>query len=716
MKCTICDYTADTLMVLQPHILSHLSQTGIRCSQCHFTFQTPRDLSRHLELHRHTGLESKSTQDQAQLSESVGVASPKDDTCIVESPIQKNTEKESSEQEQRAGTAEVRSGNKAEESFTYNSVKSEPSSPRLASSPIQNHVTLSFPVPPLLPHVPFLHDVPTVPQASEILAKMSELVHRRLRHGGTSFPPMMYGALVPKGATCFECNITFSNLDNYLVHKKHYCNGRWQHMSRSSDYGILDKASQSPKTGGGLAIMLNASHPFEVKGHNPAQFNTSLAETISTGGKAPEEFLAKGKKASTPCDAEGSSSSVVLDSKNPKTSETELAHNQTTCEACKITFGRYENYMVHKQYYCATRHDPPAKRAANNKHVQKSFRTRKRRKMPSPDPIVSQSYSISSSYMSQDTVESLKDVLNHRYNMIQGLVQKHSEPSLTVTKSALVSKCNAIAREEGDAPIDLSKKCTMQFKVSGLLDYHECAMCKISFNKVEEYLIHKQNLCPGAENKSPSITEDHSRKANPSDIFRTEYSLQGVGTSASAEKQASIKGTHNMMNSNNYPGAAKKLRPDDQIWPYYEIKPADYATGIFVPQNERRQSPNEGTEGEKEQPMPDGSHVGSENTALSLSLQGDDKHGNKSRSSSAPSFTACTPDLDGSVNPKESISSSSASKTEEICSVKRGMNGSFSPALNGKYCRPCDIQFNNLSNFITHKKFYCSTHTPEHVK
>lgn len=707
-------------MVLQPHILTHLSQTGFRCSQCHFTFQTPRELSKHQELHRHGGLDSKSTtkENQSDHSESLGVTSPTDNKRVVDSPVHQSAEQENSEQAQGASKAEAGSGIKA--GLSHSRVKSEPSSPRLASSPIQNHMTPAFPVPPFLPHVPFSQDIPAVPQASEILAKMSELVHRRLRHGGTNFPPVMYGTLVPKGATCFECNITFSNLDNYLVHKKHYCNGRWQHMSKSHDYSILDKAAVSPKTGGGLASMLNAGHPFEVKGHNATQFSTSRTEPFSTGGKAPEEFPVCGKKASTPCDAaEERPNSILLDSKSPKMSESELDNNQTTCEACKITFGRHENYMVHKQYYCATRHDPPAKRAANNKHIQKSFRTRKRRKMSSPDPAVSQSYPINSSYMSQDiTVESFKDVLHQRYSMIQGLVPKHPEPSLTVTKSALVSKCNAIAEEEGDAPIDLSKKCTLQFgKVSGLMDYHECAMCKISFNKVEDYLSHKQNFCPGAvlENNAPSIKEEGSRNGNAPDSFNT---------SASAEKQPSVNDEHSTMDSDNYPGGVKKIRPDEQIWPYYEIKPADYATGIFVPQSERRQSPNEGTEGEKEQPMPDGSHVGSENMgnpkikSFDSGIQGDDKQGNDSCSTSTPNvhYAACTPDQEGAIKPKESVSPSPASNVEEISSLKRSTNGSISAAVNGKYCRPCDIQFNNLSNFITHKKFYCSAHTTEHVK
>lgn len=701
-------------MVLQPHILTHLSQTGLRCGQCHFTFQTPRDLSKHQELHRHASLDSKSTKQNP--TESISVASLNDNKSIGESQLHQNKERENNEQVQGASKADTGCGSKT--GFSYSKVKSEPSSPRLASSPIQNHITPAFPVPPFLPHVPFSQDIPAVPQASEILAKMSELVHRRLRQGGNNFPPVMYSTLVPKGATCFECNITFSNLDNYLVHKKHYCNGPWQHMSKSHDYSILTKPAVSPKTGAGLASMLNTGQAFEIKGQNPTQFNTPLVEPFGTG-KAPEEFPVNGKKTSTPCDEEESPN----DSKTQKISESELDHNQTTCEACKITFSRHENYVVHKQYYCATRHDPPAKRAANNKHVQKSFRTRKRRKMLSPDPVISQTYPYSNSYVSQDSIESLKDQLHHRYSMIQGLVPKHPEPSLTVTKSALVSKCNAIAEEDGDpgdAPIDLSKKCTIQIgKVSGLMDYHECAVCKISFNKVEDYLSHKQNFCPGAilESKAPNINDQGSRNANAPDSFSIERSVQCADNSTSAETQSAIKDEHKTMTSDNYPGNAKRIRVDEQIWPYYEIKPADYATGIFVPQNERRQSPNEGTEGEKEQRMPDGSHVGSENTEKSLnsSLQGDGRQENASCSTSIPNVhsTARTPDQE---KPNESISSSPASNLEETSTLKRSTNGSISVSLNGKYCRPCDIQFNNLSNFITHKKFYCSAHATEHVK
>ncbi|XP_011370214.1 zinc finger protein ZFPM1 [Pteropus vampyrus] len=74
----------------------------------------------------------------------------------------------------------------------------------------------------------FLPQFPAAPPASEILAKMSELVHSRLQAGvgaGAGSPAgLLAGA--PKGATCFECDITFNNVSNFYVHKRLYCSGR----------------------------------------------------------------------------------------------------------------------------------------------------------------------------------------------------------------------------------------------------------------------------------------------------------------------------------------------------------------------------------------------------------------------------------------------------------------------------------------------------------
>lgn len=41
-----------------------------------------------------------------------------------------------------------------------------------------------------------------------------------------------------------------------------------------------------------------------------------------------------------------------------------------------------------------------------------------------------------------------------------------------------------------------------------------------------------------------------------------------------------------------------------------------------------------------------------------------------------------------------------------------------SPLQNGniRFCRLCNIKFSSLSTFIAHKKYYCSSHSAEHVK
>ncbi|XP_031442090.1 zinc finger protein ZFPM2b [Clupea harengus] len=781
LKCTICNHTADTLMSLQQHILSHLSQVGLRCDHCSFCFQTATELARHQDLHGHGGGKTPREGD-TRVSPGGGggsTGSPraghKPEYLVRrdarQSPGQ-NKETNTgvdigcTERELSTMKTETNSGNQA--SFSYTKVKSEPSSPRQASSPVQPNITPAFPMGPFVPHVPFPQDITAAPQASEILAKMSELVHRRLRHGGSNYPPMVYSNLVPKGATCFECNITFGNLDNYLVHKKHYCNSRWQQVTKPHEYSnLLDQVSDagSPRNGSSLVGMLS-THPSELKGHqvDPTRLPTSMFDPFQVGGKLPDDLSPQAKKASTPTGAEERPNCIQADLKSPKISpvQNELDPSGTTCAACNITFSRNETFMVHKQYYCATRHDPPMKRANALKGpaAQKSVRARKRRKayemttpdqdhMPTmPPPPFLGIPTMGNPCITQQAMESFRDQFHMRYNIYHNMVPKHPEASLTVTKSALVSKCNALAREELDVPIDLSKKCLPQFnKLSqsppSLLDYHECAVCKISFNKVEDYLAHKQNSCPGTsvdskllldikkESCNPDIStksiETYKKNSSP-DITTQNALVHPVKSGAPSDDNVPVKEEtkDTFISTGGYPGMIKKMRREEQIWPYYEIKAADYATGMLMmpnDQREHRKSPNEGSEGEKDQPVPDQiPNPLPKNKSKTLDVNGYHKTEEKPMDVGKPDSSppreepSSTSDPESPVHPKKSLSPLLMSKTEEVApGVKRGANGSIS-AGNVKYCRPCDIQFNNLSNFITHKKFYCSSHTAEHVK
>ncbi|XP_062386155.1 zinc finger protein ZFPM2b [Sardina pilchardus] len=782
LKCTICSHTADTLMSLQQHILSHLSQVGLRCDHCNFCFQSPAELARHQDMHGHGGVKTPREGDAR--SASIGSTGSPQAGHKPEHPFRKearqspahskeaNAGADSSCTEREQSTLRTEGNSGSQTGFSYARVKSEPSSPRQASSPVQPNITPAFPMGPFVPHVPFPQDITAAPQASEILAKMSELVHRRLRHGGGgNYPPMVYSNLVPKGATCFECNITFSNLDNYLVHKKHYCNSRWQQqVTKQHEFSnLLEQVSDaaSPRNGSSLASMLNA-HPPELKGHqvDPTRLPTSMFDPFLVGGKLPDDHSPQAKKASTPTGAEERPNGIQADLKSPKISpvENELDPNHgTTCAACNITFSRQETFMVHKQYYCATRHDPPMKRANAMKGpaAQKSVRARKRRKayemtapdqdhMPTmPPPPFLGIPTLGGPCITQQAMDTFRDQFHMRYNIYQSMVPKHPEASLTVTKSALVSKCNAITREELDVPIDLSKKCLPQLnKLSqsptSLMDYHECSVCKISFNKVEDYLAHKQNFCPGTtvdskllldikkESCNPDIStksvETYNKTGSP-DIKSQNALVHPVKAGVPSDENAPVKEEtkDTFMSPGGYPGMIKKMRTDEQIWPYYEIKAADYATGMLMmpnDQREHRKSPNEGSEGEKDQPVPDqAQNPLPKNKSKTLDVNGyhktEEKPADVGKPSSSPprEEPSSTSDPESPVQPKdESSSPLHMSKTEEgPPAVKRGANGSISSG-NVKYCRPCDIQFNNLSNFITHKKFYCSSHTAEHVK
>lgn len=821
LKCTICNYTADSLITFQHHIMSHLSQAAFRCNHCHISFQSHRELLQHQDLHGHgsklhregdstelspRGPEESLQQARADLNRKDALlGSPKGG--LTKEP---STDGEADKAEKKpmlsVQKGEGHPGSKA--SFSYTRIKSEPSSPRLASSPVQHNMP-TFPMGPFLSQFAFSQDISVVPQASEILAKMSELVHRRLRHGGNSYPPVIYSPLMPKGATCFECNITFSNLDNYLVHKKHYCNSRWQHMTKSPDFSALsDKVPEavSPNSGHSSVSMLAGCHPTEADSHlmQSACLNSNVLDMINAGKGADKDLAGQVKKVSTPTGTEDRLNGKPLDGKIPSTGlvESDNDPNKTTCEACNITFSRHETFMVHKQYYCATRHDPPMKRMSANKvpSMQRTMRTRKRRKMYEmclPDqehsrPPMGQPGFLGVPPMnpctSQEAVDNITDRFHPRCDLFPSMVPKHLEASLTVTKPILPAKCSTTEQQEVDAPIDLSKKCSPVsdktcISPKRLLDYHECAVCKISFNKVENYLAHKQNFCPGGSQPQPPQPQAHNETGgldtttfpevkseannNPDDTFekspvKCEKNGNGKvlvqnggmfpphlgpipGLKPFAEPQLIPSKDENknvFLPHCLYPGAIKKMKGPEQISPYFGIKPTDYGTvggAVQGETNEQEQSVNGGganvggdTGGTPpQQPASNGCpHPGKEplplmpkNRSMVIVNGGHkpEEHSdtaapqqeNQPQPEGQPPSTSPTWASENQSDTNENMSPSAKSPSEDATpAVTKGVNGAGS----GKYCRLCDIQFNNLSNFITHKKFYCSSHAAEHVK
>ncbi|XP_078073256.1 zinc finger protein ZFPM2a [Mustelus asterias] len=827
LKCTICEYIADNVLSFQHHVLTHLTPAAFKCSHCHFGFQNHRKLLQHQELHHSQGrrLRRESENEHAPLdNEDVFQSTAADTASRQEVPpcpgvsqnkeVCSDTESEKVEKNVQLGATNLKNetqpaGNR--QSFPYTRIKSEPSSPRLASSPIQPNIGSNVPMGPFLSQFTLSQDISMVPQASEILAKMSELVHRRLRQGGNNYPPVIYSPLVPKGAICFECNITFNNLDNYLVHKKHYCSTRWQHVAKSPDFA--NTSEKVPETvspsSGHSPINIHSALCHLPDPENPLLQSTSINSSVvldaaGSNGKSPDkDSSVQLKKESTTSSNDEQVNGKSKDAKSPSTPIMDIANdpNKTTCEACNITFSRHETYAVHKQYYCASRHDPPMKRMAANKvpAMQRTIRSRKRRKMyeislPEQEQrsqMVHQAF-LSVSAMgspgtsSQESLENTGETSHQRCDMFLG---KQMEPSVPGTRNITSVKCSTalpvVATMELDLPMDLSKKCSPQTEKATcspkrLLDYHECTVCKISFNKVESYLAHKQNFCPGmsvqrgeighfeqtkfqeqqregALVKSEAISpagsnerniikcekNENSKHISPNgNIFPPQLAtLHGLKAFNEAAQIISAKEENkNLLYPNClYPGAIKKMTGTEQLSPYYGIKPTDYISGAVFIRSEidelvqatrdridppRDQPVSNGCSPQKKEPVP-AIPKSRGMIAVNGGIKQEDRpfSGNPHQDSLSQSFQQA----DGQESPpwasenpvpvnENASPTAKASLEEQLVHTPKNIGGSAQPTNSGKYCRLCDIQFNNLSNFITHKKFYCSSHAAEHVK
>ncbi|XP_045675112.1 zinc finger protein ZFPM1 isoform X2 [Phyllostomus hastatus] len=327
----------------------------------------------------------------------------------------------------------------------------------------------------------FLPQFPAAPPASEILAKMSELVHSRLQVGVGAGAPAGLLSGAPKGATCFECDITFNNVSNFYVHKRLYCSGR-----RAPDDAPPARRPKGPPT---PARALPAPPPAEPDapssspgpGAREDQAGDVTTPEAETGGRGSEGSLSPGSGADEEDDP-----------------------RRTLCEACNIRFSRHETYTVHKRYYCASRHDPPPRRPAPAAPpgtpglpsipvpAPPPVRTRRRRKLyelqaVSPAPAAP--------------------------GPAPPALALGPEPPASL--SPRPGSGNGLDQSEG--PIDLSKKPRRQTSAGplpsptpvlpALADYHECTACRVSFHSLEAYLAHKKFSCPAAPRR-PRAPED----------------------------------------------------------------------------------------------------------------------------------------------------------------------------------------------------------------
>ncbi|KAJ7311907.1 hypothetical protein JRQ81_006226 [Phrynocephalus forsythii] len=590
---------------------------------------------------------------------------------------------------------------------------------------------------------------------------MSELVHGRLKQGHGGVPPSLFpGAPLPKGATCFECEITFNNINNYYVHKRLYCSSRRAVVEENSAGPRKAKAGSCPPAKGappapGVVVLLPPSPQAAGEGKaggpegeaGPAA--TPPAPEIKLEAPGGEEGGAKGSPSP---EAEGSGR-LSEGSQSPGGSSVEEPDDdpsRTVCEACSIRFSRHETYMVHKRYYCASRHDPPLRRAgAAGKlpFLPQPIRTRKRRKL----------YEIH---------QAAAGGAREGPALLPGALLSATKPAPSPGSSP-----------EAEGPIDLSKKPrllqhgTVEAPLAPplpLADYHECTACRISFHSLDGYLAHKKYYCPATPLQAGTLEQLQQRikgaslapaKARGSPegpgeerpeeaLGKAEKAAPGVSPSKAAP--AGLPGTEPLaqrpLEAKPLPLLGAKAPP--AVCPYCPLNGAvkgdlaehfRNAHGLLVAKTVAGvalvEAPRTLAEGSLLPPLPAASPP-----QLAPRLRKDSFNGDRGQAPPPP--PPAPPVCNGSPRPPvspqpllplspptplplsplpEASPNSPPGYTDKSMQTLPGKGPPLPPAApvangNHRYCRLCNIRFSSLSTFIAHKKYYCSSHAAEHIK
>ncbi|XP_072279108.1 zinc finger protein ZFPM1 isoform X2 [Pyxicephalus adspersus] len=741
LKCSLCGFLADSLASLQQHAIMHAAASLPSASR---SSKSPSDAEKELPPESLKNGDAKSPVS----STSSGMEEPPLKIHIKEEPDAPRPVSEaiSASPEGRDESALV--------PFPSVRVKTEISSPTPGSSPVPNDSGAAAGGGTIIvPQYVFGHEATPaiVPQASEILAKMSELVHSRLKQGQAVTPVGFAGTPSPKGATCYECEITFNNINNYYVHKRLYCSGR--HVSDDSP-GSGRKVKVQPVR---VAIASVASAGEEQR-VSPQQDDTAGASSTSAVQIKVEEG------AGTENEAPGSGH-VSEGSQSPgPTDDTDEDPTRTICEACNIRFSRHETYVVHKRYYCASRHDPPLRRSGViNKPgppytPQPTPRTRKRRKLY-------EIHGVTPADLTPPALLSLSRV--EALSIIPSLVATPAVPSPSSSPDA------------ADGPIDLSKKPRLPVEnplpppavaaVVPLTDYHECTACQISFNSLETYLAHKKFSCPATPlqqkalqqlqkiktplNVSGKVGEDGvrvkvERRATLSPGSVSDSSMQPVALSSTVVPDikplqqyaaSSVEASQSATTTCPYCPPNVVIRGDllEHFRSVHGLLLAKPTPGhhlqtafmeVLLP---ARVQPSSSSENSLPSP-PASSTSPLQGQGLPRDIANSKDVVSSSSSSNGSPVLSSTPRPVLTSTPRPLLPNSPALpinplaesrlSTHSLLAGDKSMQSPkvslSSPLPNGnhRYCRLCNIKFSSLSTFIAHKKYYCSSHAAEHVK
>ncbi|KAL0968209.1 hypothetical protein UPYG_G00263860 [Umbra pygmaea] len=803
LKCQVCGHITDSPAQLQQHVRTHLD-VRVPAERS----PTPRqstppsgDLPEPPACLPHPDSSSPGANGSSATPRDCSPADRLPTDVKVKEEPRSDSENEAQEEEMEVGGEGERQEKRHRHAGTASSqtstsprspsavaVKAEPTSPTPGSSPA--HMGGAGSVLPggtvFLPQYMFSPEVAILPQASEILAKMSEMVHSRLKQGqaapgaAATFYPAGTTGTVHKGATCYECDITFNNVNNFYVHKRLYCSSRHQQGDQASGavkegapgaaIPSVGQSSSPPSGPGSRAASASPSDTGPVPGSTATE--GPLLE-VKTENPGPKEAISSSSSEGE--GGAGGQASEGSQSPSGSTEDQEDDPTRTFCQACNIHFSRHENYTVHKRFYCASRHDPSNQRSNAGKaaFLPQPIRTRKRKKMYEIHMARTEALANAVAV----TIPGLRLSVKQEATASVGRVLEAPVPAPSLRPATSRS-----ASPDGDGPIDLSKRPRLRetprsgsIPALPLTDYHKCTACSISFNSIENYLAHKTYYCP-ATTLQPQTLETLHRLKRPTStspksraLERPEHHMEAKGLPTEKAPQGALPSPHpsslpgsEATSPHSGPMATKAPGSPSVVCPY--CPPNVAVTCDLVEHFRSIHGLVLSVEGQHAVVSPslsprEATPTTPPKTALRTrreTINGRVRRNTVSPSSPLVNGSPLGPHVVGGSSPKAAPPAMSpvrappmtVSPVPEVLREVGVLNHQaavtmlpdkpplslglplavpappthkaplVSPVQNGnsRFCRLCNIKFSSLSTFIAHKKYYCSSHSAEHVK
>lgn len=453
---------------------------------------------------------------------------------------------------------------------------------------------------------------------------------------------------------CAECDIKFNSIVNYRAHKKFYCAGRHEQRNgeanpyRSNSIQLPDSSQVSYLS---PDFHRQSSRSFGNRTSLPSRKRSHFIPLTSSADGNSEEATDEEPKSKKSDSKSPSIVSQPLQSENEPTPQ-----KRFYCEECKISFSKEDTFIAHKKYYCHTRRkDRTSTRSSVTRNPLRKSSRDSAEGLPSYD---------------RATAFNPFGVNENMWRIRDG----ERSPSL----GSMFPADNFLT----NAGCNLSQLFQQQSLVMGNLAMMHPYLMK-------QYLALREKLppeIPRTTNNSPNMYL--SNFTNNTRKLSADESRLRTHDGYSSTPDLSMKSSRRPARQSC--AAAICVKQEDNAWDdaksgYFREKGKESPESRF-PLDLRRNTP--GSSGEDEHDRP----PSSANAAASQVAKG--QH--------SPNKTADIESDSESQNP--TIVNSNSNSNDDGAETSRPV----SPKGRGQTCRNCNAQFNSLSTFIAHKKYYCS--------